>query len=83
MSLQEEGELDISDDYASEEPVVAAKKPNTAETSKMLDSLYEQDYGDEGPSDYDSEDLEREVLAAQSKKKAPKEKILTKKEIKA
>lgn len=63
--MQEEGEQDMSDDYGEEEPEPAAtRRPSKAETSKMLAGLYEQDYGDEGPSDYDSEDLEREVLAA-------------------
>ena len=63
----------------------SVRKPSKRDTSRLQKDvdLYEEEYDDEGPSDYDSEDLEREVMAAQAKKKLPKEKILTKKELKA
>jgi len=67
----ESGEFDQGDDYSSAEPNKA----------KEYGSEGSEGYGEE--DDYDSEDLEKEVLRNQKKLQNKPEKLLTKKELKA
>jgi len=79
----------IQDDKSSEEEKPPKKKSGKEKDGKSKDKSVKKllnDYGDEdgygdedlGPDDYDSEDLERIVLANQKKLKKQPEKLLTK-----